>query len=489
MKILLLTDGSRHSLAAARALSGWFAWPGGSVDVLAVTPEEPQTEGREFGRDTERDQGWRSTIRRWLDETTSRLAASGLRTRQMTRRGDPAEVVLDAASEGYDLIVVGAKGRADEPFLNEDSVARAVLEHAPTSVLVVRERMASGRQRPLPTTQRPLRVLFAVDGAGAADAAVEAYSSLAPVEHTSLAVLAVADAAEGGLLGEPDARKVAHRIASELAGHGWKVEQRVVAGAAASTILAAAEGADLVVMGSRASREPGATRLGSVGLEVARETPCSLLIVREAAPVSFIEEEEAEEAAVTPFEIAYEGVESSSAVERHVLRGMKRLERVSPDLIAAHVTVAAHDRRHVTGNLYDVRLTLALPGPDVVISRTPPPHRQDEDLVLAIGEAFDKARRQLIDRYETERAELRSREEMPHGEVTDLFPDHGFIRASEGRIVYFHRNSVAHEAWDELEVGAQVGFRDELGDEGPQATIVTVGRPPRWTLETPSEGG
>jgi len=473
MKILLPTDGSRYALAAARALSGWFAWPGGEVDVLAVIPEEPKSDHRDFGRDTAGEQDWRSTVGRWLDDTASHLDASGLRTRQLTRSGDPVEVVLDAVSEGYDLVAVGAKGRADEPFLDEHSVARAVLEQAPTSVLLVRERTASGRQRRLPTAQQPLRVLIAVDGRAGSKAAVGAYSRLAPVEHAELAVIAVADAAEGGALGEPDARKVVRRVASMLADHGLAAEQRVVAGAPASRILAAADEADLVVMGSRASRDPAIVRLGSVGLEVALATPCSLLIVREAAPEA-LEAAAGEPEAATPFEIAYEGLDPSPAAERHVLRGVRRLERVSPDLIAVDVTLAAKAHRHATGNLYDVNLRLTRPGPDVVVSRTPPRHHEDEDLVFAIGEAFDKARKQLIELREVERGDVKSHDETPHGKVTDLFPDHGFIRSSDGRIVYFHRNSVTDGAWGGLEVGAEVRFRDEPGEEGPQATTVAV---------------
>lgn len=42
MKILLPTDGSRYALAAARAIGGWFDWPGSAVDVLAVIPKEPK---------------------------------------------------------------------------------------------------------------------------------------------------------------------------------------------------------------------------------------------------------------------------------------------------------------------------------------------------------------------------------------------------------------------------------------------------------------
>jgi cold shock CspA family protein len=142
--------------------------------------------------------------------------------------------------------------------------------------------------------------------------------------------------------------------------------------------------------------------------------------------------------------------------------------------MATRVTIAERNRRHRKGNLYDVNLELTLPGPDVVVSRTAPLHSEDEDLATALGEAFEKARRALLELRATRRGEVKAHEEPNAGRVTDLFPDYGFILGTDGRVVYFHRNSVAHDAWDALEVGSQVRFLDEPGDKGPHATTVTV---------------
>jgi cold shock CspA family protein len=94
--------------------------------------------------------------------------------------------------------------------------------------------------------------------------------------------------------------------------------------------------------------------------------------------------------------------------------------------------------------------------------------------VTAIGEAFDKARRELLDYHAVRRGEVKAHEPLATGEVTSVFPDHGFIRAADDRVVYFHRNSVLGGGWDEIDVGTEVRFVDEPGDEGPQATTVTV---------------
>ena len=473
MKILLPTDGSRYSLAAARALNGWFAWPGGEVHVLAVRPDEPEGDGRSFGKDKSAAQQWRATVSQWMEDTAAHLDGSGLRVEPILREGDPPTIAVEVAGEGYDLVAVGAKGRSRAPFFDDDSVALALLERAPTSVLLVRERKPSGQTRRLPTPQRPLKVVLATDGRAPSHRAAKALSSLVAADHVDMTVLAVADATKGGLLAGPDAREVVHRTGWQLEQHGFDADQRVVEGDTALAILEAAKDADLVVMGSRARVE--APWLGSVGQAVARTSPCSLLIVRKGVAARGLEGEQEPELGV-PFEIAYENMEPSPAAERHVLRGIRRVERVAPDLMRVRVTLARRNLRRRTGNLYEAHLELERPGPDVPVSRTAPRHAESEDLVTAIGEAFGRARRELIKSRSMERGEVKTHQAPSRGFVTQLFPDHGFIRSTDGRIVYFHRNSVGDRAWQKLEAGDEVEFRDEPGEEGPHATFVTARR-------------
>jgi cold shock CspA family protein len=64
----------------------------------------------------------------------------------------------------------------------------------------------------------------------------------------------------------------------------------------------------------------------------------------------------------------------------------------------------------------------------------------------------------------------------PHGTIASLIPerDHGFIAASDGREIYFHRNSITGARLEDLEVGQEVRFSEGAGDKGPQATYVRV---------------
>lgn len=174
-----------------------------------------------------------------------------------------------------------------------------------------------------------------------------------------------------------------------------------------------------------------------------------------------------------PPEIAFRNVERTPAVEDKILEGIDKLEKVYDRLTSVRIMVEDPNPSRETGNLYHVRIDMGVPGNEVVVRRKPPrdPH---EDLVQAVGEAFDIARRRLRKFAERQRDEGKVRTGQPHGRVLRLFPgeDYGFIQTDDGREIYFHRNSVVNGDFTELEVGTIVRFAEEQGEKGPQASSV-----------------
>ncbi len=71
-------------------------------------------------------------------------------------------------------------------------------------------------------------------------------------------------------------------------------------------------------------------------------------------------------------EIAYRNVDPTPALESQILRGLERLERSQPRIIACRIMVEVPHPRHVRGNLFRVRLDITGPGHEVVVSRDPP---------------------------------------------------------------------------------------------------------------------
>jgi cold shock CspA family protein len=50
--------------------------------------------------------------------------------------------------------------------------------------------------------------------------------------------------------------------------------------------------------------------------------------------------------------------------------------------------------------------------------------------------------------------------------------DYGKIGTTDGREIFFHRNSVIEADFDALSEGMEVRFNEQMGDQGPKATTV-----------------
>jgi cold shock CspA family protein len=64
----------------------------------------------------------------------------------------------------------------------------------------------------------------------------------------------------------------------------------------------------------------------------------------------------------------------------------------------------------------------------------------------------------------------------PIGTGAKLWPElgYGFVLGGDGREIYFHRNSVADDAFERLAIGARVAYSEEDGADGPQASRLTL---------------
>jgi cold shock CspA family protein/ribosome-associated translation inhibitor RaiA len=176
-----------------------------------------------------------------------------------------------------------------------------------------------------------------------------------------------------------------------------------------------------------------------------------------------------------PLQVVFEHIGHSDALETAVRKEAQRLERFYDRITSARVVIARPQHRHHKGDTYSVRIHLAVPGgKHIDISRDPAATGRHEDAHVTIRDAFDAAGRQLQDHVRKLAGDVKAHEVPPHGSIASLVPerDHGFIAASDGREIYFHRNSVADGKFDDLEVGQEVRFSEEAGTKGPQATSV-----------------
>jgi cold shock CspA family protein len=143
--------------------------------------------------------------------------------------------------------------------------------------------------------------------------------------------------------------------------------------------------------------------------------------------------------------------------------------------------IEAPSRRHREGRLYHIRVDLKVPGREIVVKRDPSEHHTHEDIYVAVRDCFDAVRRQLEDHVRRQRGDIKAHEAPGHGTIANLIAekDCGFIDAGENMEVYFHRNAVADEGFDNLAVGDEVRFvmHPGEGEKGPQASaVVPIGK-------------
>ncbi len=177
-----------------------------------------------------------------------------------------------------------------------------------------------------------------------------------------------------------------------------------------------------------------------------------------------------------PLHVAYEGkLDASPSLKQRIEREAERLERFGESITSCHVTIRGRSGNRRQGDLFDVRLRLAIPGrADVVVDRNPSADHAHEDPYVAIRDAFDAARRQLQDHARREDGAVKRHAAPPHGKVARIIADegYGFIETPDGQDIYFHRNAVAHGGFDALTVGDEVAFVEVAGEKGSQASTV-----------------
>jgi nucleotide-binding universal stress UspA family protein len=140
VKILLATDGSKYSEAAAQFVAKQFRSQDHEIRVLSVVepistaPISQMSPG--YYPELE---GQKREAKALAEQTAKALAAAGFRVSASVAAGDAKCMILDEAAEWpCDLIVVGSHGHKGLERFLLGSVSEAVAHHASCSVVIVR---------------------------------------------------------------------------------------------------------------------------------------------------------------------------------------------------------------------------------------------------------------------------------------------------------------------------------------------------------------
>ncbi len=96
-----------------------------------------------------------------------------------------------------------------------------------------------------------------------------------------------------------------------------------------------------------------------------------------------------------PLEIAFHQIPSSAALEQRIREKARVLERFSDKITGCRVVVEKDHRTHTKGNLFAVRIHIALPGKDLVVNQAHSKDPAHADVYVALRDAFNAAVRQV----------------------------------------------------------------------------------------------
>ncbi|TKJ17987.1 universal stress protein [Blastococcus sp. CCUG 61487] len=213
------------------------------------------------------------------------------RVRLIVEEGTAGWVLVDRSADA-DLLVVGSRGRGALRSLVLGSVALHCVTHARCPVVVVRptgpggatDRVVAGVDGS-PGSRVALRA--AIDEAVRRDAEVEAVAAVYLRGDTWIELETLPGTATIEGVRREVAARTERRVAEVLAERGEEspapdVRVEVVDGAPAEVLVQQAEGAGLLVVGSRGWRALRGLLLGSVALHCVMHAPCPVMVLRPA---------------------------------------------------------------------------------------------------------------------------------------------------------------------------------------------------------------
>jgi nucleotide-binding universal stress UspA family protein len=295
-EVVVGVDGS----AGARTALAWALREaqlrGVAVRVVTVWPADrpPHVHDGGIGRpgvaDVEQD------VRARMGTEAAEVAAStgcgAVPIESEVRYGQPARQLIDAAGPDR-LLVVGSRGRGSLRGVLLGSVGQQCAQHAHGPVVVVRDDgPADGAPR---WQQAASRVVVGVDGSPGSAAALRFAAEAARLRGGELHVVHAWIDTVSGYGGPPWAAAVTTlqeqadttlreslQEAERSGSLGVQVRAETVEGVDWDVLTRVAEGADLLVVGSRGRGGWSDLLLGSVGLHVVAGAPCPVAVVRPA---------------------------------------------------------------------------------------------------------------------------------------------------------------------------------------------------------------
>lgn len=115
-----------------------------------------------------------------------------------------------------------------------------------------------------------------------------------------------------------------------------------------------------------------------------------------------------------PMQITIRDIEHSEALETHIREKARKLDEFFDHIVSCRVVVEMPHKHQHQGKEFNVRISVGVPGREIVVNRD-----KDEDVYVALRNAFDAAKRQLDDYVRQLRGDVKTHEQKRTEESSD----------------------------------------------------------------------
>ena len=117
----------------------------------------------------------------------------------------------------------------------------------------------------------------------------------------------------------------------------------------------------------------------------------------------------------SPVRITVRGTDHSEALEARIRTKVEKFEEFFDHITSCHVTVEMPHKHHHQGNQFNVRIAINVPGDEIIVTKD-----HDEDVYVALRDAFGAAKRRLEDYVNKMRGNVKTHEPKRVLEIEDV---------------------------------------------------------------------
>ena len=160
----------------------------------------------------------------------------------------------------------------------------------------------------------------------------------------------------------------------------------------------------------------------------------------------------------------------SHSLEDHIKKKAQKLDHFYRRIQSCKVVVDLPQKHKRQGKLFRVRIDMFVPGKELVVN-----HKQDEDVYVAVRDAFHALERQLESYVSKRRGDVKHHDGLNLGYVKRIYQEegYGFIQSAEGQEHYFSLTNICYPSFEQVQIGDIVHFLSVPASDGFQAHRVT----------------